>query len=158
MFCQPMAIGAIFRRSHHRYSGIVVKFMKEFSALIMSAWSASENEAVISILTLVDTTLIAILLIIIFSTYENIVSKISLNDREDRLAWMDRIVFADIKLKLIDAIVAISAIELLKAFLVSDLYTTEKLGWKVGIHLTLVFYGVCFVLTDWNSESRSKEH
>lgn len=138
---------------------LLVKFMKELGALVMSAWSADEYEAVISILTLVDTALIAsLLLIIIFSGYENFVSKISVSGHVDRPVWMGRVGFADLKLKLIGAIVAISAVELLKAFLVSDMYTNEQLGWKVGIHFTFVLSGLFFALTDWISESRKKDH
>lgn len=138
---------------------LLVKFMKELGTLVMDVWSAGEYEAVISILTLVDTALIAILLlIIIFSGYENFVSKISVSDHEDRPVWMGRVGFADLKLKLIGAIVAISAVELLKAFLVSDLYTNEQLGWKVGIHFTFVLSGLFFALTDWISEARRKAH
>lgn len=138
---------------------LLVKFMKELGSLVMGVWSAGEYEAVISILTLVDTALIAsLLLIIIFSGYENFVSKISVSGHEDRPAWMGRVGFADLKLKLIGAIVAISAVELLKAFLVSDQYTNEQLGWKVGIHFTFVLSGVFFAVTDWISESRKKDH
>ncbi len=138
---------------------LLVKFMKELGSLVMGAWSAGEYEAVISILTLVDTALIAsLLLIIIFSGYENFVSKISVGGHEDRPAWMGRVGFADLKLKLIGAIVAISAVELLKAFLVSDQYTNEQLGWKVGIHFTFVLSGVFFAITDWISESRKRDH
>lgn len=109
--------------------------MKELATLVMVAWSEDEYQAIISILTLVDTALIAcLLLIIIFSGYENFVSKISIGDHEDRPAWMGRVGFADLKLKLIGAIVAISAVELLKAFLVSNLYTSEQLAWKVGFY------------------------
>ncbi len=138
---------------------LLVKFMKELVGLVMDAWSAQGYEAVISILTLVDIALIAtLLLIIIFSGYENFVSKISISDHEDRPVWMGRVGFADLKLKLIGAIVAISAVELLKAFLVSDLYSSEQLAWKVGIHFTFVLSGLFFALTDWISESRKKEY
>lgn len=138
---------------------LLVKFFKELGSLVVGAWSSGEYDAVISILTLVDTALIAsLLLIIIFSGYENFVSKIAVSGHEDRPAWMGRVGFADLKLKLIGAIVAISAVELLKAFLVSDQYTTEQLAWKVGIHFTFVMSGVFFAVTDWISESRKKDH
>lgn len=138
---------------------LLVKFMKELVSLVMGVWSPGEYDAVISILTLVDTALIAsLLLIIIFSGYENFVSKIAVQGHEDRPAWMGRVGFADLKLKLIGAIVAISAVELLKAFLVSEQYSSEQLGWKVGIHFTFVLSGVFFAVTDWISESRKKSH
>lgn len=129
---------------------LLVKFVKELGLLVWSVISPQEHDTVISILTLVDTALIAsLLLIMIFSGYENFVSKIGIGSHEDRPAWMGKVGFADLKLKLIGAIVAISAVELLKAFLVSTEFTSEELAWKVAIHLTFVFSGVLFAITDW---------
>jgi uncharacterized protein (TIGR00645 family) len=114
-----------------------------------------EHDTVISILTLVDTALIAVLLlIIVFSAYENFVSKLSIGDHEDRPAWMGKVGFSDLKMKLIGAIVAISAVELLKAFLVSTTLSSEQLKWKIAIHLTFVVSGLLFALADWITEQR----
>lgn len=136
---------------------LLVKFTKELVGLVGSAWSTSEYDVVISILTLVDTALIAVLLlIIIFSGYESFVSKIGIGEHEDRPAWMGKVGFADLKLKLIGAIVAISAVELLKAFLASQSYTTIELAWKVGIHFTFVLSGVLFAVTDYIAESSKR--
>jgi len=136
---------------------LLVKFAKELLSLVLGAMGTSEHDAVISILTLVDTALIAsLLLIIVFSGYENFVSKIGVGTHEDRPAWMGKVGFADLKIKLIGAIVAISAVELLKAFLVSSQYTTEQLAWKVIMHLTFVLSGVLFAVTDWIVEGRKK--
>jgi uncharacterized protein (TIGR00645 family) len=132
---------------------LLVKFAKELIHLIDGIWSSAEYEAVMSILTLVDTALIAsLLLIIIFSGYENFVSKIGVGVHEDRPAWMGKVGFSDLKMKLIGSIVAISAVELLKAFLTSTDYTNEQLLWKVVIHLTFVVSGVLFAISDRISE------
>lgn len=136
---------------------LLVKFGKELFALLLGVAGVIEHDAVISILTLVDTMLIAaLLLIMIFSGYENFVSKLHTGDHEDRPAWMGKVGFADLKMKLIGAIVAISAVELLKAFLASTQYTSEELGWKVAIHLTFVVSGLLFAVSDWISDNRSK--
>jgi uncharacterized protein (TIGR00645 family) len=128
---------------------LLIKFAKELIHLVEGVFESGEYESVISILTLVDTALIAsLLLIMIFSGYENFVSKIGTGSHVDRPAWMGKVGFADLKIKLIGAIVAISAVELLKAFLTSTSYTNEQLAWKVGIHLTFVVSGVLFALSD----------
>jgi uncharacterized protein (TIGR00645 family) len=62
---------------------------------------------------------------------------------------MGKVGFSDLKLKLIGAIVAISAVELLKSFIESAHLTNQELAWKVGIHLTFVSSGVLFALTDY---------
>lgn len=136
---------------------LLIKFAKELIALFGGAFGIIEHDTVISILTLVDTALIAVLLlIIVFSGYENFVSKLAIGAHEDRPAWMGKVGFADLKMKLISAIVAISAVELLKAFLVSTTLTSEQLMWKVLIHLTFVVSGLLFAVSDWISESRKQ--
>lgn len=128
---------------------LLLKFFKELAWLVGGIWTLPNYEAVTSILTLVDTALLAsLLLIMIFSGYENFVSKLAIGEHEDRPAWMGKVGFADLKLKLIGAIVAISAVELLKAFLASTQFSNTQLGWKVGIHLTFVVSGVLFAITD----------
>ncbi len=132
---------------------LLLEFVDELVVLLWSIVTPAQHDTVISVLTLVDITLIAILLmIIVFSGYENFVSKLGIGDHEDRPAWMARTGFSDLKIKLISAIVAISAVELLKVFLESNSYENEQLAWKVGIHLTFVLSGVLFALTDYIAE------
>ncbi|WP_332750946.1 TIGR00645 family protein [Hydrogenophaga sp.] len=134
---------------------LLLKFGKELVSLLMGVLGLYEHDSIISILTLVDTALIAVLLlIIVFSGYENFVSKLSIGDHEDRPAWMGKVSFSDLKMKLIGAIVAISAVELLKAFLVSTTLTGEQISWKIAIHLTFVISGLLFAASDWISDNR----
>ena len=134
---------------------LLVKFGKELISLLLGVLGLHDHDAIISILTLVDTALIAVLLlIIVFSGYENFVSKLRIGDHEDRPGWMGKVSFSDLKMKLIGAIVAISAVELLKAFLVSTTLTGEQIGWKIAIHLTFVVSGLLFAASDWISDSR----
>ena len=95
---------------------LLVKFLKAFIALVPITFSGDGGATLLGILTLVDITLVAnLLLIIIFAGYENFVSKIDTGDNEDRPDWMGHVGFSDLKLKLIGSIVAISGIELLKS-------------------------------------------
>ena len=67
---------------------------------------------------------------------------------------MGRVGFSDLKIKLMGAIVAISAVELLKAFINVAGTPWQDLAWKVGIHLTFVVSGVLFAVTDWITERK----
>ncbi|MCS6786264.1 MAG: TIGR00645 family protein [Thiobacillaceae bacterium] len=129
---------------------LLIKFTQEFFHVVGHIFTASESELVLAVLTLVDMSLVAnLLLIIIFSGYENFVSKIHTGEgHEDRPEWMGKVDFSGLKIKLIASIVAISGIELLKAFINVSHYTTEQLAWKVGIHVVLVVSGVMFALMD----------
>jgi len=128
---------------------LLAKFGEELWHLVVTLPAASGSDVIVGILALIDLALVAsLLIIIIFSSYENFVSKMDTGDNEDRPEWMGHVDFSDLKLKVIGSIVAISAIELLKSFIkVTDL-TNEQLAWKVGIHLTFVVSGVLFALMD----------
>lgn len=135
---------------------LLYKFTKELLSLAVSIADGSENHLLLSIFTLVDTTLIAgLLLIITFSGYENFVSKLGVGEHEDRPAWMGKVGFSDLKIKLMGAIVAISAVELLKAFIDLKEFTNVEMAWKVGIHLTFVISGVLFSITDWIADKKN---
>ncbi len=128
---------------------LLVKFVKEFFMLLPVVVSGSGGDVMVGVLTLVDVALVAnLLLIIVFAGYENFVSKINTGGSEDRPDWMGHVSFSDLKIKVIGSIVAISGIELLKAFVNVDAYTTEQLSWKVGLHLTFVISGVLFAVMD----------
>lgn len=133
---------------------LLVKFGQEFLHIIMHIHEIAEREAVLSILALVDITLVANLLImVIFSGYENFVSKIDVDGHVDKPDWMGKVDYSGLKLKLIGSIVAISAIDLLKAFMHISTPGVEHLSdsqmaWMVGIHFTLIVSGVLFALMD----------
>jgi uncharacterized protein (TIGR00645 family) len=71
-------------------------------------------------LSLIDLSLAgSLLLIVIFSGYENFVSKINVGDHKDRPEWMGTKGFSGLKMKLIASILAISAVARLRACLTS---------------------------------------
>jgi uncharacterized protein (TIGR00645 family) len=138
---------------------VLVKFLKLLAALVVATSTGGEHEMIILVLSLIDAALIAILLLIIaFSGYENFVSKIGVGEHEDRPAWMGKVGFSDLKIKLMGAIVAISAVELLKAFINADTLTNTQLGWRVGIHIAFVVSGVLFAVTDRLHEGKADSH
>jgi len=128
---------------------LLYAFGLEFMHLVTEVVSGKPNVVVIGILLLVDLTLLAnLLIIIIFAGYENFVSKIDCGDHEDRPDWMGHVDFSDLKMKLIGSIIAISGIDLLKAFVNLENYTNEQLAWKVGIHCTFLLSGLVFAIMD----------
>ena len=128
---------------------LLIKFAKEFYFLAAGILHTEGGDVIIGILSLIDITLIAnLLIIIVYAGYENFVSKLHVGDHEDRPDWMGHVDFSDLKIKVIGSIAAISAIELLKAFMNADQLSNTTLGWKVGIHLTFVVSGVLFAIMD----------
>ncbi len=128
---------------------MLVKFAKEFLHFAPMVFNADGSEVIIGVLSLIDVVMVAnLLIIIVFAGYENFVSRIDTGDHEDRPAWMGHVGFAELKMKLIGSIVAISGIELLKAFMHVESMSNEQLAWKVGIHMTFVVSGVLFAVMD----------
>jgi uncharacterized protein (TIGR00645 family) len=128
---------------------LLFKFGKEFINLLPLVLTGEGGQVMAGVLTLVDVALVAnLLIIIIFAGYENFVSKIDTGDNVDRPDWMGHVSFSDLKLKVIGSIVAISGIELLKAFVNVEAYTNDQLAWKVGLHMAFVVSGVLFAVMD----------
>lgn len=149
---------------------LLVKFTQELIHLFPTLLTTNDSTIIVSVLTLVDMTLVAsLLLMIIFSGYEIFVSKIDSAEHKDRPNWMGTVDFSGLKLRVIGSIVAISAIELLKAFVyisdklkVADIspetiaLVNQELIWKLAIHLTFVISGVLFALMDRLSVIRAE--
>jgi uncharacterized protein (TIGR00645 family) len=141
------------------YVGLVVALGALLVVFADEAWrevshlpTMSPEDAILMVLSLIDLSLAGnLLLIVIFSGYENFVSKIDTGGDEDRPGWMGTVDFSGLKMKLIASIVAISAIGLLKAFMKlaeGEGIDDRHLAWLVGIHVTFVTSGVLLALMD----------
>jgi uncharacterized protein (TIGR00645 family) len=141
---------------------LLIKFVQEFYHLAHRAMAITEAEAILGMLSLVDLALTgALVLIVIFSGYENFVSKIDHTNDRDWPSWMASIDFTALKIKLLGSIVAISAIQLLKQFMAVKTTPDRELIWYVAIHLVFVVSSVLLALSDRISgdikASKSKE-
>ncbi len=144
---------------------LLVVFCKELIYYVPKAFALdhglTSNDAILAVLTLVDLSLAGnLLLIVMFSGYENFVSKLDLDGETDRPPWMGTVDFSGLKMKLIASIVAISGIQLLKFFMNigkdgTPIDQAEAL-WGVVIHLTFVTSGVLLALMDWLSAKTDK--
>lgn len=129
--------------------GLLVKAGQETWHFVGHILSAKESDVILGILALVDLTLTgSLIVIVIFSGYENFVSKIEVEQTHDWPEWMAKIDFSGLKLKLLSSIVAISAIQVLKAFMNVRNVSDRELAWLVGIHLLFVVSGLLMALTD----------
>jgi uncharacterized protein (TIGR00645 family) len=109
----------------------------------------SEPEVIVGVLSLVDMSLTgSLLIIVIFSGYENFVSRIDHMSHKDWPAWMGTIDFSALKLKLLSSIVAISAIQLLKQFMALNKVSDRDLYFLIIIHVVFVVSSVLLGLAD----------
>ncbi|MET0292786.1 MAG: TIGR00645 family protein, partial [Steroidobacteraceae bacterium] len=94
------------------------KFFQELYHALFHVFEWTEAEVVLSLLALVDLSLVAILIVMVmFSGYENFVSKIDMEGEGDKLGWLGKLDAGTLKLKVAASIVAISSIHLLRAFM-----------------------------------------
>jgi uncharacterized protein (TIGR00645 family) len=120
------------------YSGIV-----NFSTL-------GDEGTLLSVLGIVDMTLTASLVVIVFiSGYTNFVAPVTMREDDGLPHWIAEIDFGELKVKLMASIVAISGIKLLEGFMDVAHQSDRELGWQLGIHLTFVVSVVMLALADW---------
>jgi uncharacterized protein (TIGR00645 family) len=129
---------------------LMLKFLRILYEFVTHAWGASESDIILGVLSLIDVSLTGnLVVIVVFSGYENFVSRIDPGGHPDWPHWMARIDFTGLKQKLLASIVAISAIQVLKAFMNIDAgVSNEKLGWLVGIHLVFVISTLLLAWSD----------
>ncbi|HEX5227510.1 MAG TPA: TIGR00645 family protein, partial [Bryobacteraceae bacterium] len=133
---------------------LLVVFVREVLTSIPEVMELDAEKMILVALTLIDLSLAGnLVLIVIFSGYENFVSKIDTGDSEDRPSWMGTLDFSGLKMRLIGSMVAISAISLLRTFVSltepGTALDERKLFWLVALHVTFLFSGVMFALMDW---------
>ena len=124
---------------------------------ILHARTAKESDIILGVLSLIDVSLTGnLILIVVFSGYENFVSKIDPGGHPDWPDWMTKVDFAGLKQKLLASIVAISAIQVLKAFMNIDAaFDPQKLAWLVGVHLVFVVSALMLALSDrWGGDHK----
>lgn len=140
---------------------IGLKFLQEFWHMLQHFNALTTQLMVIAVLELVDVVLVGnLLMMIIFSGYENFVSKIEVAQQHvDRPSWMGHIDYSGLKQKIIGSIVAISSIELLKLFIdlgsITHASTPDEMSffrWKMYgmavLHGIFVISGLIFAFTE----------
>lgn len=128
------------------YGGLIIgailytyKFAVELVHLCVSVNSLSEELLMLGILTLVDVTMVLNLLImVIIGGYATFVSRMHLDDHEDRPDWLEKINAGTLKVKLAASLVGVSGIHLLKSFINITNKDPESVKWQVIIHVVFL--------------------
>ena len=128
---------------------MLVKVGQHVQHLAVDVLGASETQVTLDVLSLIDFTLTAsLVVIVIFSGYENFVSRVDPDAHKSWPEWMTQIDFAGLKLKLVSTIVAIAAIHLLKQLLQGEVVEARHLIWVALILLAFAATGVLLALGD----------
>jgi len=136
-----------------------VKFFQEVYHVLAHITVISESDMVLTVLAMIDMVLVASLVIMVmFSGYENFVSRIDIDDDSEKLGWLGKLDAGTLKLKVAASIVAISSIHLLRKFMNAEQIEGEKLMWYVIIHLTFVVSAVLMGVLDRMAFAAHREH
>lgn len=132
---------------------LTIKFFQELIHLFMVLPAMKEQDLILSMLTLIDLTLVGSLIVMVmFSGYENFVSQIDIKEGGEKLSWLGKMDSGSLKLKLSSSIVAISAIHLLKTYM--DFKPTDggleetKMMWLLIGHMVFVVSTLIMAVMD----------
>ena len=118
---------------------LTIKFFQEIFHILPHIFSVSESDMILTLLSLVDMTLVGgLLVMVMFSGYENFVSQLDINEGKEKLSWLGKMDATSLKNKVAASIVSISSIHLLRVFMDAKNVPDNKLMWYVIIHLTFV--------------------
>jgi uncharacterized protein (TIGR00645 family) len=136
-----------------------VRFFIEIAHVLGTLMTISESDMVLTLLSMIDLVLVGSLIVMVmFSGYENFVSRIDVGAEAEKLGWLGRLDAGTLKLKVAASIVAISSIHLLQKFMDVEKIDNDKLLWYVVIHLTFVVSAVMLGVLDKMSFAAHREH
>jgi len=141
----PFLLGLIIGLGALLYTfvGKLVAFVKDISL-------SSQEDVIVGILKLVDLSLVAnLLLIVIFSGYENFLARTEPGEPGELPPGLTGIGFSGLKQKLLGSILAIAAVNVLEWFMDIDRSVDNiKLGWVVGILMAFAIASLLLAIAD----------
>lgn len=137
---------------------LLYRFFADLFELAMHVPADGWHDLVVGVLNLVDIALTAnLLLIVMFSGYENYIGKIKRDEHSDWPPGLIDVDFGTLKQKLLSSIAVIAAVDALAWYFdLEETTQTAKLGWAIGFPLTFVVAMVLLAFADWLAR-RSKD-
>ncbi|VAY02467.1 hypothetical protein ARADI_0600 [Arsenophonus endosymbiont of Aleurodicus dispersus] len=127
---------------------LTLKFFQQIIHIIPELFTITESGLILTVLSLVDITLVGgLLVMVMFSGYENFILKMTIDDKHQKLSWMGKMDVNSIKNKVASSIVAISSVHLLRLFMEAEKVPDNKIMWSVIIHLAFVLsaFGMAYI-------------
>ncbi len=140
----PLYIGLIIGGVLYAY-----KFTVELIHLCITINEISESVLMLGILTLVDITMVANLLImVIIGGYSTFVSRINIEKHEDKPEWLQKVDAGTLKVKLAGSLVGVSGIHLLQVFINIKNHESNHVMWMVIIHVVFLLSSIMLAYTE----------
>ena len=140
----PVYLGLIIASVLYAY-----KFILQLVHLILDFSLMSENAIMLSVLGLIDISMVINLLVIVFiGGYCTFVSKIEFANHEDKPDWLSKINASSLKIKLIISLVSISGVHLLKTFIDIHNIPLQDALLQIGIHIVFILSALLLAIAD----------
>jgi len=124
-------------------------FTKEIIHVAALAWESKDDGMVLPILQLIDGALVSgLIVMVMLSSYENFVGRFGDEALEDSPVWLRRLDPGSLKVKVVTALITISAVKLLQIFLETKGWSDQQIFWKVIIHLVFLLSALMLAYLD----------
>lgn len=138
------------------YAGLIVggllytyKFAVELIHLCVTINEITESALMLGVLTLVDITMVANLLVmVIIGGYSTFVSRMDIEKHEDKPDWLQKVDAGTLKVKLAGSLVGVSGIHLLQTFINIKNQQPEHVMWQVIIHVVFLCSSVMLAYSE----------
>ena len=149
MYSSRLLLAPVYMGLSLALLALFIKFFQELYHFIPFILELDESQLVLKLLSLVDLTLVGSLIVIVmFSGYENFVSRLDIGEATEKLEWLGTHDYGALKMKVASSIVAISSIHLLKIFMNIDSTNNDKVMWYALVHLTFVISALLMAYFD----------
>ena len=139
---------------------LIYSFFGDLFSLAIQLPGLVWHDVVTGVLNLVDLALTAnLILIIIFSSYENFIRRINAADHPDWPEGLTQVDFGELKQKLLGSIVGIASVDgLAWYFDLEKSPDTSKLIWVLGFPIVFAIVMLILAAADWLSDNRKQSH
>jgi uncharacterized protein (TIGR00645 family) len=126
-----------------------VRFLHRLGTMAASVWEVSETNLLIEVLHLVDSALVASLIVMVaIASWDSLVDRLQGEADQQEMRWVSRTDHSNLKIKVATAMVAISSIHLLQVFMRVEDYDQWAVMWRVIIHLVFLVGAVLLGVVD----------
>lgn len=142
-FVAPMYFGLFVALAVYTY-----KFFLQIKELVHDANHIEEAELLLKVLSLVDLTMVAALVVMIMiGGYSSFIRRLNL--RGVKLPnWLDKISGGTLKIKMATSLIGVSSIHLLKDFVNVENVSWDIINKHILIHVVFLLSAVALVLTE----------
>lgn len=138
------------------YAGLIIggilyayKFLIELIHLCTDINVITETALMLGVLTLVDITMVANLLImVIIGGYSTFVSRLDIDRHDDKPEWLQKVDAGTLKVKLAGSLVGVSGIHLLQIFINIENKNPDDVMWQVIIHVVFLASSIALAYTE----------